>query len=77
MASDKIRVLRIIEYTGPREAIEDQINRSIHGTRVYNHRLGEVRITVATIGNYPEVIEAARQEIDDAKRQDSRYQSSR
>lgn len=57
--SDTIRVLRILEYTGPREAVERQIKRSIHGERVIRDgsRPGDtITIRAATIGEFPEVL---------------------
>ena len=30
---DIVRVLRVIEYVGPRDLIEKQIEHSIHGTK--------------------------------------------
>ncbi len=50
---DIVRVLRIIEYTGPRTLVEANVQNSIHGEK----RLPNgVVIRVATIGNYPEVL---------------------
>lgn len=63
--SDIIRVLRVIEYTGPRELVEAQIANSIHGERrigkykdhgTHQSLDGEVVIRAATIGNYPEIL---------------------
>lgn len=58
---DQVRVLRIIEYTGPRDAVEEQVRRSLHGTR-YGLRLdnGHCVITAATLSQYPEILEIAR-----------------
>lgn len=51
--SDIVRVLRIIEYVGPRAWVEDTVRRSVHGTRV----VGPGReIRAATIGEYPDVL---------------------
>ena len=51
---DNIRILRIIEYTGPREKVEDQVARSLHGEK----RLPNgVTIKAATVGTYPEIID--------------------
>lgn len=55
---DRIRVLRLIEYEGPRDLVEEQVNKSVHGTRLGLH--GKIRITVITLGTYPEIIEEAR-----------------
>lgn len=49
-----IRVLRVIEYRGPRAEVELQVERSIHGTK----RLPNgVIISAATVGQYPEMID--------------------
>jgi len=52
--ADIIRILRVIEYRGPRKAVESQVERSLHGTR----RLPNgVVISAATINSYPEILE--------------------
>lgn len=52
--SEKIRVLRVIEFTGPRDKVEDQVARSLHGEK----RLPNgVTIRAATVGAYPEMLE--------------------
>ena len=54
---DKIRVLRIVEYVGPREMVERQVAASIHGLRRF-YRVGEeMQVRAATIGEYPEILE--------------------
>jgi hypothetical protein len=58
---DRIRVLRLVEYEGPRGLVEKQVRLSLHGTRAGLRDSGnEVRITATTLGIYPEVIEEAR-----------------
>lgn len=56
---DTVRVLRILEYTGPRSKVEELIAKSVHGerrlTNVHDPSRGVV-IRAATIGNYPEVL---------------------
>jgi hypothetical protein len=54
---DTIRVLRILEYVGPRDAVEAVIDRSIHGSRTYGLPGREVTITAATLGTFPEILE--------------------
>lgn len=54
MTQDTIRVLRIIEFTGPRKEVKEQVSRSLHGTKILPNG---VRINVATVGNYPEILE--------------------
>jgi len=64
---DIVRVLRLVEYEGPRGAVEAQVAISIHGTRqvrVLEWPRGGVRITAVTLGVYPEVIEEARRTAD-------------
>lgn len=52
--TDNIRVLRVIEYTGPRDKVEDQVARSLHGEK----RLPNgVTIKAATVGVYPEILD--------------------
>ena len=58
---DRIRVLRLIEYEGPRDLVEKQVEKSLHGTRVgVQSKGGAVRITAITLGIYPEIIEPER-----------------
>jgi len=57
---DIVRVLRIVEIIGPRSMVEKQIEDSITGMKVVDHRDGKrLVIRVATIGLYPEILEAA------------------
>lgn len=66
---DTIRVLRLIEYEGPRSLVERQVACSIHGTRMgmegapltgIGWPRHSVRITATTLGEFAEVIEEAR-----------------
>jgi len=50
---DSIRILRIIEYVGPRNWVETTINKSINGTHILAK---DKRISVTTIGTFPEVM---------------------
>jgi hypothetical protein len=52
---DKIRVLRVIEYEGDRDAVEEQVRVSLHGERKGMH--GRCTIRAATIGLYPEILQ--------------------
>lgn len=72
---DEVRVIRIIEYTGPRSWVEKCIERSIHGTKIIEggswmrqedrelHR--EARITAVTLGEYPQIMAQVAFEGDD------------
>ncbi len=53
---DQVRVIRIIEYVGERQAVETQVANSIHGERVYGRNNSLIRIRVTTLGEYPEVV---------------------
>jgi hypothetical protein len=68
---DIVRVIRLIEYQGPRSKVERQVAQSIHGYRWGLKDAGTfaepsihnaVKITAVTLGTYPDVIEPARQE---------------
>ena len=62
---DRVRVLRLVEYEGPRSLVEAQIKNSIHGTRCFSpNRSDRVRITAVTLDQFPEVLEKARQTPD-------------
>lgn len=52
---DIVRVLRIVEYTGPRSEVENAVSKSVHGERVCSRGLV---IKAATIGTYPEILVA-------------------
>lgn len=60
--TEKIRVLRILEYVGDRKDIEEILARSIHGQRIVREpRLTSkygVIINAATIGLFPEIMES-------------------
>lgn len=59
MAEDIVRVLRVLEYVGPRKWVEHTVAISIHGEK----RVGVgMTIRAATVGAYPEILEKAEQE---------------
>lgn len=52
---DTVRVLRLIEYVGPRNKIEAQIEQSMRaGTHAFPNG---VTIRIATLGDFPEILE--------------------
>lgn len=59
---DIVRVLRILEYVGPRDVIEHQILNSLHGQKTFKISGKEITIRVATIGEYPEILEKTKDE---------------
>ncbi len=54
--SDKVRVLRVIEYVGERELVEKQISKSLRdGT--HSKWTPGMSIKIATVGDFPEMFE--------------------
>ena len=60
MNEDIVRVLRIVEITGPRSKVEEQVRQSLHGIRKYH----DLQITSVTLTEYPEILEQAQTVID-------------
>jgi hypothetical protein len=60
MSEDIVRVLRIYEFVGPRSQVEQQVARSLHGTKyVRDWRQGsEIVIRAVTVPGYPEILSA-------------------
>lgn len=54
MSEDIIRVLRVIEYIGPRSWVESTVANSIQGTKLL---MGGKEIRAATVGTYPEILQ--------------------
>ncbi len=56
--SEIVRVLRVLEYVGPRKDVEEIIMRSIHGTKVLRTSgLADVKLTAITVHEFAEVVE--------------------
>jgi hypothetical protein len=54
---DRVRVLRVVEYEGPKEWVEATLARSILGTYECGEKHGQkCIIRAATIGAYPEIL---------------------
>tara|TARA_Y100000310_G_scaffold266292_1_gene277736 strand:+ start:248 stop:547 length:300 start_codon:yes stop_codon:yes gene_type:complete len=67
MKEKRVRVLRIIEYTGTREAIESTLSQGIKGIKRFTGRqYGELVIRSAVLGEYPEILESLPEEKQDA-----------
>lgn len=64
MTDDYVRILRIYEFSGPRHAVEEQIEKSIHGTKIIPST--GVVIKGQTIGTFPEVMSPCEVEDDQA-----------
>ena len=59
---DRVRVLRIVEYEGPRVWVEETVARSVHGRRHIGFGTdGPGYITGVTISQFPEILEQARE----------------
>ena len=54
-----VRVLRVVEYVGPRSWVEETVARSVHGTR---HIAPNKEIRAASIGTYPDVLHTSKKE---------------
>lgn len=52
--TDIVRVLRVIEYVGPRPWVEEIVSKSIHGTKIFGN--GDRCVRAATVGTYPEFL---------------------
>jgi hypothetical protein len=61
---DIVRVLRIVEYVGPRSWVEDQVSRSIQGTKVIVDGPRRKMIHAVTIGSYPGILQGETGEAD-------------
>lgn len=64
MKEDTVRVLRVIEYVGPRKWIEETLAKSIHGKKdcsTYAQKQGNVpcHINAMTLTVYPEILDNA------------------
>lgn len=60
---DVVRVLRVVEYVGPRNLVEAQVENSIHKVKKVSLRgLGAITIRAATIGTYPEILEEKKED---------------
>lgn len=58
MTEDSIRILRLVEYTGPRSAVERQVKQAIQGERIFNYHGGPaIIIRATTLGQFPDIIE--------------------
>jgi hypothetical protein len=58
---DKVRALRIIEYVGDREWVENTIRRSINGTlkvKSVNHPDYHNEIRACTFNQFPDILES-------------------
>jgi hypothetical protein len=55
---DTIRVLRVLEYVGPRHIIEAHLERCVHGIKCIHDIIGEeANVRAATIGITADILE--------------------
>lgn len=54
--SDRVRVLRLVQYEGPRDAIEKQIANSLHGSGKFGPNQS-ITITTFDLDMFPKVID--------------------
>lgn len=50
---EMVRILRVLEYSGPRASVEKQVSLSVHGQR---EGVRGCTIKVATLGEFPEIL---------------------
>ena len=62
MSEDTVRVLRVIEYVGPRSWVEQVVRDSIHGEKNLSPKGGKAVIRAATVGVYPEILNVGKVE---------------
>lgn len=66
---DEIRVIRILEYVGPRNCVEEILMKSIHGAKVIERyssaegTYGRVTISASTLGLYPEIMKRGDEDV--------------
>lgn len=53
---DTVRVLRVIEYIGPRDIIEEHLRLVVRDKLVRNRDGREYTIKAATLGEFPEIL---------------------
>ena len=53
--TERVRVLRLIEYTGDREWVERTVSRSIKGTLIVNESKGQM-IRAVSLGDFAEIL---------------------
>lgn len=49
---DIVRVLRVVEYIGPRASVEAQVNKSLSGSNNFS----DITINAQTVCSFPEVV---------------------
>jgi hypothetical protein len=52
--TEQIRILRVLEYTGPRDEVERQVKLSKHGEYIF----GAVTLRAVTVHSIPEILES-------------------
>lgn len=64
MAEDIVRVLRVIEYVGPRAAIEEHLKNVVHGVKTFGvkNNTGEIEVRASTVGVTADIIEMGKVE---------------
>lgn len=63
--SDFVRVIRILEYTGPRERVQEQLERSGVPNNGQKSWDGLMRIRSALLGDFADIIDDAEESPND------------
>ena len=53
--ADTIRVLRVLEYVGARDVVEQQLARGL-GDGTFHFRHGQLVLRAATVGSFPQIL---------------------
>lgn len=61
MNQDRVRVLRLVEYEGPREWVEATVAKSLQGTKEMKSNGQPAFIRTATLGSFPEILAPAKE----------------
>lgn len=61
--SEKIRVLRVIEYTGDRAALEQHLKCVLYGEKTIHNVLGTYTVKAVTVGVVPEIYNPEQQNV--------------
>lgn len=64
MAEDRVRVIRILEYVGPRSWVEKTVAKSIHGTKEISPTM-DATITGVTLGSFAEILSSHSSQSED------------
>lgn len=71
--SERVRVLRVIEYVGTREEVEEQLRSSSMPNNGEKNFIGSLVVKSAIIGDFPEILESKNDMLEFKKDHERRY----